>query len=69
MSTSISLLPSLQANINQAQANIPLAHQKRPKDIVSDPKKVEDNTTYKSNEFIDIDIILTRTNSQQLSQV
>jgi hypothetical protein len=31
--------------------------------------KVEDNTTYKSNEFININVILARTNSQQLSQV
>jgi hypothetical protein len=31
--------------------------------------EVEDNITYKSDEFIDINIILTWTNNQQLSQV
>jgi hypothetical protein len=38
MSTSESLLPSLQADINQARANIPLAHRERPEGDVSSPE-------------------------------
>ena len=37
MSTSTSLPPNLQADINQARANIPLAHYERPEGVVSSP--------------------------------
>jgi hypothetical protein len=37
MSTSTNLLPSLQADLNQARANIPLAHYEVPEGVISSP--------------------------------